>query len=399
MLWKSYWRKPVRGSIVNRYKGSYSIVLDLGTDPDTGRRRQKWVTVRGNKKDAERRLSELLHQLDTGTFTEPSRVTVAKYLSQWAENYAVVHTSPRTAESYQNELKRHIIPALGSIRLSDLRPQHVEKYYADALTSGRKDGKGGLSARTILYHHRILSEALNHAVRTGLLARNVCKAVTPPRPTKPRINTLAYEDIPHFLQVAQNSTYYYVFITALLTGMRLGEILALRWRNVDLVRGMVSVVETLHVARRSWDLRQPKSPHSRRQVALPQSLVAQLEELRTRQEEQRGMLGTAFTDDVFVFAHADGKPFGYHSVSKEFAHVMDKAGLPHIRFHDLRHTHATLLLRAGVHGKVVSERLGHASVAFTLDTYSHVLPGLQENAAEKLDTMIRGNVSNRLAIR
>ncbi len=262
----------MRGHIKQRSKGSWSIVIDVGRDPQTGKRRQQWQTIKGTKRDAERELRETLHSLERSAYVKPSRVTVAEYLEQWCQDYAAMHTSPRTAESYRMEVERHLIPALGAIPLCQLQPQQIQSYYAQALIQGRADGKGGLSARTVLYYHRILSEALNHAVKMGLVARNVAKAVDPPRPRRVKIATMALEDIPKFVEVAWETSYYVLFFTALCTGMRLGELLGLRRCDVDLDSGSLFVVQALYKRRGVCQMIEPKSPHSRRQIALPNHL-------------------------------------------------------------------------------------------------------------------------------
>jgi len=382
----------MRGSIVKKAKGSYCVVLSF-TDSATGKYRQRWITVQGTKKDAEKRRTELLYQLDHNSYIEPSRTTVGEYLQHWADAHVWTHTSPRTAESYAAEIRRHILPALGSIKLSELQPQHIEKYYKHLRTNGRKDGQGGLSARTVYYHHAILRMALEHAVRTGLLTRNVAKLVPPARPERPQVNTISIEDIPRFLEAAQQSGYCALFVVGLGTGMRLSELLGLRWRNVDLGRGMVSVVETLHRQGSTWELRQPKSANSRRQLPLPLSLVDFLVSHRDRQVSEHAMLGLVHGPDTFAFCQPDGEPYDRHSVSRGFKRVVRTAGLSDdLHFHCLRHTQATLLLSGNIHPQVASQRLGHASVAFTLSTYSHVMPSLQESAAQHLDGLLSANV-------
>lgn len=390
----------MKGHIRKRGKNSWAIVVELPKDAETGKRRQQWHTIHGTKGDAQRELRGILHSLEVGGYVKPNRITLGQYLKQWSENYAVIHTSPRTSESYQLEIRNHLIPALGAIPLCQLQPQQVENYYTDALTKGRGDGKGGLSARTVLYHHRILSEALSHAVKMGLINRNVANAVDPPKPARPRVATMTSEDIPKFLEAASDTPYYTLFFMALSTGMRLGELLGLRWGDIDLGSGSLFVVQALYRSNGVSEMREPKSPHSRRQIAMPSSLIQLLQQHYAKQEAQNILLGRKVTRSDLVFAHPDGKPLDRHTVSHSFSEVLEEAGLPHIRFHDLRHTHATLLLKSGVHPKVVSERLGHASVAFTLDTYSHVVPGLQEAAAESFDKLLRQkclqNVCNSL---
>jgi len=387
----------MRGHIKQRAKGSWSIVIDVGRDPRTGKRRQQWHTVRGTKKEAETKLRELLHSLEKGAYVRPQRITLGEWLEEWCQSYVQMHVSLRTVESYQAYVRRHIIPALGAIPLCQLEPQQIQNYYAHALAQGRVDGKGGLSARTVLYMHRILSEALSHAVKMGLVARNVAKAVDPPRPRRVKMTTMAEEDIPKFVETSQETPYSVVFLTALGTGMRLGELLGLQWCDVDLDLGYISVVQALYKRCGVCMMVEPKSSYSRRRIALPPSLTLLLREYGVKQEGQKILLGKSLTSDDLVFAHPDGTPLDPATVGHTFSDVLKKAGIPHIRFHDLRHTHATLMLKSAVHPKVISERLGHASVAFTLDTYSHVVPGLQEAAAERFDKILEEDVSKMLA--
>ena len=389
----------MNGSIRQRSKGSWEITINVGVDPTTGRRRRHFETIKGSKGQAQRRLHELLHSLEQGAYVKPVRVTLGEWLRDWISGYVATNCSLRTAQSYQSEATRHLIPTLGAIPLIHLQPQHLQSYYAHALSQGRVDKKGGLSARTVQYHHRILSEALSHAVKMGLLVRNVAEAVDPPRPEQKNMATLAPEDVPQFLETAQETSYYVLFYTALYTGMRLGEVLGVRWCDVDLDMASLSVVQALYKRSGVCKMVKPKSSHSRRRIALSPSLALLLREYKAEQQTQRILLGKLPADSDLVFCHLDGKPLDPGVVSHTFAKVLKKAGLPHIRFHDLRHSHATLLLKGGVHPKIVSERLGHANIGITLDTYSHVLPGLQEKAAEHFDNLVarkkcRQNVGN-----
>ncbi len=388
----------MKGSIRQRSKGSWEVCLDTGRDPATGKRLRHFESVKGNKKVAQQRIHELLHTLEQGAYIKPLRVTLAEWLRDWISGYVATNCSLRTAQSYQSEVKCHLIPALGAIPLAQLQPQHLQNYYACALSQGRVDGKGGLSARTVQYHHRILSEALSHAVKMGILVRNVAEAADPPRPEQKNMATLVPEDVPQFLEAAHETPYYGLFYTALYTGMRLGELLGLRWCDVDLDMASLSVVQALYKRSGVCKMVKPKSSHSRRRIALSPSLALLLRDHKAEQQVQRILLGTPLSDSDLVFCHHDGKPLDPGVVSHTFARVLKKAGLPHIRFHDLRHTHATLLLKGGIHPKIVSERLGHANIGITLDTYSHVLPGLQEKAAEHFDNLVeRKNVGKMSA--
>lgn len=290
----------MKGHIRQRSKGTWSLVIDIGRDPETGKRRQQWHTVRGTKRNAEQSLRELLHSLETGNFVKPNRLTVGAWLEQWLQGYIALRSSPRTAENYQSIIRRHLTPSLGSLLLTQLRPQHLQSYYAQALSQGRADGRGGLSTASVLRHHRVLSQALGHALRQGLVARNVAQACDPPHPTRPTMATLAEEDVPRFLAAAQETPYHVLLYTALYTGLRRGELLGLRWADIDLHLASLSVVQTLHRVGGAYVLRPPKSQRSRRQLSLPPSLALLLRRYRAQQAALRAALGKPLEEgDLF----------------------------------------------------------------------------------------------------
>jgi integrase len=224
--------------------------------------------------------------------------------------------------------------------------------------------------------------------------RNVAGLVQPPRVKRVRMNTLSMEEVTRFLEAAQDTDYYVYFATLLYTGLRRGELLALRWRNLDLVKGTLTVVETAYkLGNGDYIIKEPKTAQSRRTISLPLSLVELFKVYRIDQELLRIQLGVSLNVDDFVFIRPDGSPVNPNAMTLAFRRIIKKAGLKDIRIHDLRHTHASLMLKAGVNPKVVSERLGHASISITLDIYSHVLPGMQEAAAEKFDKLFEADVS------
>ena len=376
----------MRGHIVKRYKDSYTIVLNLGNDPATGKYKQQWVSVKGTKKDAEKKLAELLHQFDTGTFIKPGKTTLAEFLERWLKDYACPNLAPRTAEGYEHIIHRHLIPSLGNIAMTQLKPEHIQRYYSEKLAKGRCDGKGSLSAQSVRHHHMVLHKALDCAVQWGLLTRNSADAVTAPHAQRPEMQTWNEDDIRHFLKAAKDTPYYPIFYLALFTGMRRSELLALRWCDVDLLFSQIYVSRSLHHLRDGSSIfRQPKTDKGRRTVALPPSAVLALEEHRQKQTLDCAMLGKSQTEDDLVFSNPDGKPLLPNTVTHAWIKLVRRIGLKNIRLHDARHSHASLMLKQGIHPKVVQERLGHASIQVTLDLYSHVAPGLQEAAAVRFD--------------
>ncbi len=378
----------MKGHIYKRAKNSWTIIYDLPVDLVTNKRRQKSQTIKGTKREAERALREVMLSLEQGSYVKPNKITLGELLRQWLKEYASMNTTDRTQESYTSIIERHLIPSLGRISLRELQPQHLQSYYAKKLSEGRADGKGGLSARSVVYHHRILSKALDFAMKMGLVVRNVAKVVEPPRVARKTMQTLSPEEVTHFLDVARETDYYVYFATLLYTGLRRGELLALRWRNLDLDSGKLTVVETAYkLGNGEYRIKEPKTAQSRRTVTLPLSLVDLFKVYRSDQELLRIQLGISLNADDFVFIRPDGSPVNPSAVTLAFRRIIKRAGLKGIRIHDSRHTHATLMLSAGIHPKVVSERLGHANIGITLDIYSHVLPGMQEAAAEKFDRM------------
>jgi len=384
----------MRGSIIKRYENSYSIVINLGKDPDSGKRKQRWYSIKGTKKAAEKKLSELLHELDTGMLVKPTRVTVGQYLDQWLLD-SKVNIAPNTAQTYYWFIERHIKPAIGQMTLTALRPEHLQRLYSDKLTSGRRDGSGGLGSRSVRYIHTTMHKALKSAVKLGMLSRNPADAVDVPKVTRHEIQVMTETDLHIFLEYAKSTSYYALFYVALFTGMRRSEILALRWCDLDLLLCQASVSRTLHqLYNREFIIRQPKTAKGRRLIALSPSTVAVFREHQAVQEEQRRALGLALQDDDLVFSQPDGKPLLPDSITAAWRNLARRTGLKGVRLHDARHTHASLMLKQGIHPKVVQERLGHASIKITLDIYSHVAPGIQQAAANRFDEVLLTKANN-----
>ncbi|MCX6009220.1 MAG: tyrosine-type recombinase/integrase [Chloroflexi bacterium] len=376
----------MRGHIIKRYKNSYTVVLNLGIDPITRKRKQQWISVKGTKKDAEKRLAEILHQLDNGTFMKPGKTTLAEYLTRWLREYAQPNLSPRTVEGYESIIRQHLVPNLGNIPLTQIKPEHLQRYYSEMLSGGRCDGRGNLNPVTVRQHHMVLHRSLHIAVKWGLISRNPADAIDLPHCQRPEMHVMNEDNIQTFLEAAKSTPYYTLFYMALFTGMRRSELLALRWCDVDLILGQISVNRSLHHLRdKSLVFRTPKTAKGRRTIALPPSAILVLKEHKKQQGQIRLMLGTLLVDDDLVLSQSDGRPLLPDTVSHAWAKLAQRTGLKGIRLHDARHSHASLMLKQGIHPKIVQERLGHASIQVTLDTYSHVAPGLQEAAAIRFD--------------
>lgn len=382
----------MKGHIRRRGKQTWAIVLDLGRDAN-GKRRQKWHSIKGSKKDAERELTRLLNEINIGTYVEPSRMRFRDYLNQWLRDYAKPRVSAKTYERY-TQLVRDVSETLGDHTLASLRPLQIQAFYAEKLESGRKDGKGGLSPQTVLHYHRLLHKALDQAVKWQLLARNPAEAVEPPRPPRTHMRALDETETAELLSKLYGSRLYMPVLLAVTTGMRRGELLALRWEDLDLNSGRAVVSRSLEQTKKGLHFKSPKTDRSRRTVVLPGVTLDTLRVFRVEQSKERLAIGPAYQDNNLICARPDGTPWPPDQLSTAFAALVRRSGMVHFRFHDLRHSHATQLLKQGIHPKIVSERLGHSNIGITLDTYSHVLPGMQEDAVIGLDASLRSSIEH-----
>jgi integrase len=380
-----------KGHIRARGLGAWELKYDAGTDPVTGRRITKYRTVRGQKRDAQRELRAILTSIDAGAYADLTKLTVAEWLQRWLDE-AQHNVARKTLERYREIVERHLIPALGAIPLAKLQAVHIQGYYAVALASGRRDGTGGLSARTVNHHDRVLNTSLKRARALRLITTNPVEDVSRPRVELHEMQVLEPEECTALLAAARDSRIFPIIFLTLGTGLRRGEVLALRWSDVDLARRTLTVQQSLEQTRAGLAFKTPKTRRSLRTIALSPTLAEVLQAHRAKQAAERLALGMSRAPDGLVFTRLDGDPIWPDALTKEFGGIIQRAGVRRITFHGLRHTHATDLLRAGVHPKIASERLGHASVAITLDTYSHATPSLQEDAALRIDAALRATL-------
>jgi integrase len=391
-----------RGHIRRQGKDSWELKFDLGRDPLTGRRVTKFLTVTGSKKDAVRELTRILAERDRGGFIEPSKLTVAEYLRHWLESVEN-RVSVLTAARYRNTVEKHIVPRLGFILLRKLAALHVEQFEAQLLHNGRVRGRAapkskeqqhdleprGLSAQTVLHVHKVLTQALGHAVRLGVLFRNPATQVKPPRPPAREIKILTKDEIGALLTAAQETGLHLLVLLAITTGARRNEILALRWSDIDLVKGSLTVNQSLEQIKGETGFKAPKTRASRRTITLPAITVQALKEHKATQAEERLRLGLGRDPRGLVFTRPDGESLNANTLTTAFGRLVAAAHVTPISFHGLRHTHISHLLMDGVHLKVVSERAGHASVSITLAVYAAYIPNMQADAAMRVDAWLR----------
>ena len=379
----------MRGSIRAQSDNSWQLTVDLGTGPD-GKRRRHFETVKGPKKAAQRKLSQLLVNAEKGIVTTTGSTTLAAYLQEWLEGYVKTSCSARTVEWYAMIVNRHLVPALGAAKLKQLEHRAIQRYYGEAMQT--------LAPRTVHHIHRCLSEALKWAVKQGYLGRNPCDLVDAPSYKKKVMRTLTPGEVGMLLEAAEGP-YYPEIYTAVSSGLRQGELLALRWRDMNLDLAFMSVSRSLSKRHRVCTFKEPKTKKSRRKVDMTPKLALFLKGYRKQQEIVYLELGKVCGLDELVFPSLpSGKPLDPYVVSHVFKKIARRAGFEDVRFHDLRHTFASLMLLRGASPKVISEALGHASVAFTMDTYSHIIDGMQQDAMNLLnDVLPDGCLKNSVA--
>ena len=368
----------MRGHI--RKRGStWAVVVDVGRDA-SGERRQKWHSGFRTKREASEALTEILGQLARSQYVAPSNLTVGGFLEdEWLPAIRA-SVRPLTFDSYAGNVRNHVIPRLGSVPLQRLTPPMLNSMYAELGQT--------LSPRTVRYIHAILRRAFADAVKWNRLARSPADAADPPAARAGRakvMRTWSSYELARFLESARDDRLFACWRFLAMTGCRRGEALGLRWRDLDLENGRATIVQTI-VGNRA--VSEAKTDRGRRTIALDGATVAALRQYREAQNEERLILGASYEDNDLVFSREDGSPIWPRSLTRFFTRLGEAARVPKIRLHDLRHTHATLALQAGVHPKVVQERLGHATISITLDVYSHAIPAMQEEAADRIAAIV-----------
>lgn len=377
-----------RGS-VRKLDGAWGFRIDLGPDPATGKRRQ--ISKQGfrTKREAEKALGDMTTAAAKGVVPTRSSQMLGDFLDDWI---VLQHDRLRATTLYSYEIAVDRIKRnLAHVRLQAITPMQLEQFYAFLLNEGGVAGTG-LSPKTVRNTHTVLRKALADAERLELVGRNAAAAARAPSDDRTETITLSSDEMRIFLDQVSADRLFAAYIMLATTGMRRGEVLGLRWRDVDFDGRELSVANTLSTAgKRGVVSGPPKTPRSRRQIYLDDATVRILREHRIRQKEERLGAGPDWnTDSDWVFTNEIGDYKHPDRFSQEFRRHVDAADLPHVRLHDLRHSYATLALKAGVHPKVVSERLGHATVGITLDLYSHVTPSIARDAADVVASQILG---------
>lgn len=358
---------------------SWYYVTDLGTNPLTGARKRKKKRGFKTKREAEKALALIEADFLKGVYFEQSNVLFKDHLKDWFSTKKN-NINIQTAQTYQSYLKNRIIPYLGQVKLAELTPKLLQSYVNNLVEEG-------LASSTIKKAYNIIKSSLDFAVDMELISNNPAKKVQLPKEQKKEITVWGVKEVRTFLKVASHHRWYIAFHLAITTGMRRGEILGLRWKDVDLEKGILYVRQTLSKDGKLF-LSGAKTASSIRGIKLSNETISSLKKHKIALSKTKFQYGSSYSDYDLVVCTEDGNPVNPENLKRTYAKLIKDANVPKIRFHDLRHTHATMLLAQGVHAKVISERLGHSNIKTTLDIYSHVLPNMQEEAANQIDVLL-----------
>jgi len=364
------------GSIYQRSDGRWAASISL----EGGKRKTFYGKTR---KEVQAQLKTALYDQQQGKLMTAPRQTGKKFLTHWLEDVHKPAVRIRTYVRYEMQLRRHVLPALGGIQLSKLTVQHVQKFYSQTLQKG-------LSPQSVRLLHAMLHKAFDYAVRVDLLPRNVCDNVSLPRIEKRETRALSLEQALRLIETVRGHRMEALFVLALVTGMRRGEIIGLKWSDVNLAEGVIAIQRSLVELKGGIIESKPKSTRGYRSIILPPFALEALKKHRERQERMR-KAALKWQENDYVFATSHGTPIAAANLRTAFKALLVKAELPDIRFHDLRHSVATLLLEIGTHPKIVQELLGHENIGMTMDIYSHVMPTMQKEAMAKLNELLGGS--------
>ena len=389
-------KKERKGSVREFKEGVYQGRVLLGHDPKTGRENRP-VVYGESEREAWKKLEKVIEKYERGQPLKESRMKFGEWMNRWLENHVKVRSRLTTWENYKWAIDTHIVPSLGKVHLKDLRAAHLQTMYREKLENGREDDTGGLSARTIQLIHRICHAALEQAVREDFVYKNVAHDVSLPKKTRKEIQPMTPEQIKVFLGANREDPNFAAFFILVSTGLRRGELLGLKWPDIDFVNRTIYIQRSwVKSSTKTAQFSEPKTTKSRRVIPLTEEGVIVLQQHRLLQQhnrEEREEKKQNYSDQGLVFCRLDGVPFYPETLNFYLEKALTRAGLPKFRMHDMRHTFASLMVAQGTSIKVVQELLGHATVQMTLDTYTHVLPGTKAAAVGKLQDFFTADLT------
>ena len=381
------------GHIRRRGERSWELKFDLGIDLLTGKRLTKYRAFKGTKQEAKAELIRLLDLGRRGDYLDPSKTTLGEFLDRWERDWAAINVGGKTLDRYKEMIRLHVRPHIGAVPIQKLQPVHLAEVYAKLLREGRIKSRGenysgaGLSPRTVGHVHRVIHKALRIAVEWGVIQRNAAEVAKPPKVQGVELEILAEDKANDLLRKLKGHFLYHLAMLALATGMRRGELLALRWRDVDLDGGKLRVEQSIEQTKAGLRFKSPKTKHGRRSISLPPSVVTELRAHWTRQQEQRLALGQGRAgEDALVFAKWDGTPMSPNATTTEWARALAQVKFTQVSLHALRHTHVSQLVASGMDVLTVSRRLGHGSPTITLGVYGHLFGSADDRAAQVIET-------------
>ena len=371
-----------------KYKKGFvwQITIELPKDPITGKRVRRYKTVEGTKREAERAMHEFIREIEKGYYVTNSKICIAEWIDTWLEVYITPNVSPTTLSRYEGMIKRYIKPIIGSIQVQQLNTLAVQAW-VNGLKTSPVSGKE-MSAATVKHAYHVLKGSMDKAVLAGIIPRSPCTGIMLPKGQKKPPVVYDEEQIRQLIAAAKGTEMELIIDIELCLGLRRGELLGLMWEDIDWEKNQIHIVRNRVVVDSKSLVKDPKTESSRRTVDVPVQLIQKLRQHKTKCLANRLRLGQAYTVTDYIIVHPDGKPIYPEYVSQMFTKLQKKAGLPKCRFHDLRHLCASIMLMQGVNVKVAQEHLGHKDISTTMNIYSHVLPSVAKEAAQKIGSLV-----------
>lgn len=391
------------GSIFKDKKGRWRASITIGKDALTGMQKKQWFYGKTEKEVKDKKL-KVLSQIQNGDYTEPTKITVEQWLHTWLWDYKKMKIQNTTFQSYEYIIRIHILPSLGKKQLTKLKAEDLQRLYNNKLNSGRFDKKGGLSNRTVKYIHIIMRQALSQAIKNNLLTRNVAEATTPPKLVKKEMRVLTIEEQEKFINAIGNERLRALFILAPSCGARQGELLALKWDDIDFEKNTIRINETVKRVK-TFDnsksktkvvFKIPKTPSSNRVINIPQLVMHEICKHKMHQNEEKLKTGSEYIDNNLVFCTDIGKPLDTSNLMRVYKRILKRSGINTrgVTFHTLRHVFGSRLNDLNIDPKTIQTLMGHSSIKTTMDIYVHASQEKQKDAADKMNLLFSDMINN-----